>query len=154
MREFEEKLKNYIEVNNIDAEQLVFTEDCHSVEAAAKAVNVTPEDFVKNICLFSEDGTLVVAIVKGEDKVSTKKAAKALQFSFLRVAAPDEILEKIGYPCGGVPSFGYNAEFLVDERVLEMNVVYTGGGSPNSLVRVTPKALLEANKGRIVKIRK
>lgn len=34
------------------------------------------------------------------------------------LATPGEILEKTGYPCGGTPSFGYQAMFLVDPKVM------------------------------------
>ena len=60
---------------------------------------------------------LIVAIIKGEDKVDKKKVAEIVQ-NKVKMAKPSEILEKTGYPCGGTPSFGYNARFLVDERVL------------------------------------
>jgi prolyl-tRNA editing enzyme YbaK/EbsC (Cys-tRNA(Pro) deacylase) len=69
------------------------------------------------------------------------------------MATPDEILEKTGYPCGGTPSFGYEAMFLVDPRVMEREVVYTGGGSETSLVKIGTEELVRANHGTILRIR-
>jgi len=129
MNEFEEKIKKFIQDNNIEAEHLSFKQSCHSVEEAARAANVTREDFIKNICLIDSQGNLIVAIVKGEDKASMKRVAKALNIEKPRLATPEEILEKTGYPCGGVSSFGYQAKFLIDPRVMEKEIVYTGGGS-------------------------
>jgi prolyl-tRNA editing enzyme YbaK/EbsC (Cys-tRNA(Pro) deacylase) len=37
---------------------------------------------------------------------------------------------------------------------MEKKAVYAGGGSENSLLRISIKELLEANKGQIVKIRR
>jgi prolyl-tRNA editing enzyme YbaK/EbsC (Cys-tRNA(Pro) deacylase) len=72
----------------------------------------------------------------------------------VRIARPDEILGKTGYPCGGTPSYGYEARFLIDERVLQKEVVYTGGGSVNSLVKIKSSELVKVNRGQAVRIRK
>ena len=145
MNEYEEKLKKFLLKNNVRGEHLIFSQSCHTVEEAAKAVNANPDDCVKNICLIDSKGRLIVAIVKGEDRVSTKRVGKALNIERPRIATPDEILEKTGYPCGGTPSFGYNAKFLIDPRVMEKDVVYTSGGSERSLLKITTKELQRAN---------
>ena len=139
---------------NIHAEHLVFSNSCHSVADAAKAVDASPEEFVKNICFVDSTNNLIVAIVKGEDKVDANKIAFALKIQKPRIATPEQILEKTGYPCGGTPSFGYDAVFLVDTRVMEKEMVYTGGGSVTSLIKVSTNELLKANKGKVAEIRK
>lgn len=154
MNAYEEKLKKYISDNAITAEHMVFEESCHSVKEAAAAVGASEEDLVKNICLVDKNGNLIVAIVKGEDRVNTSKVKQAAEADSPRIATLAEILEKTGYPCGGVPSFGYNAKFLVDEKVQDKQLIYTGGGSENALVRITPGELLKANGGKIADIRK
>ncbi len=154
MNEYEEKLKQYIRENKIKAEHLGFNHSCHSVEEAAQTANANSDDFVKNICLIEGNDNLIVGIVKGEDRVNTTNVVKALNVEKLRIAAPEEILIKTGYPCGGTPSFGYGAIFLIDPRVMEKEVVYSGGGSENSLVKIASVELQKANKGMIVRIRK
>jgi Cys-tRNA(Pro)/Cys-tRNA(Cys) deacylase len=152
--DYEENLKAYMRTNQIPCEHLTFAESCHSVAEAAKAAGVSADDFVKNICMIDSNGSLVVGIVKGEDRASTSRVAKILKVESVRIATPEEILEKSGYPCGGTPSFGYPACFLVDEKVLQKEVVYTGGGSENSLVKIRPSDLLMANTGKVARIRK
>ena len=154
MNPHEEKIKKYIKENQIKAEHISFQQSCHSVEDAAKAANASAEDFVKNICMINSEGNLIVAIVKGEDKVSTTKVGTILNTPRPRMATPAEILEKTGYPCGGTPSFSYTAIFLIDSRVMEKETVYSGGGSENSLVKISTKELQRVNKGKIVDIRK
>ena len=148
------KLKRYIEDRHIACEHLVFPKRCHSVAEAAQAAGVTPQDFVKNICMMDSTGSLVVAIVKGEDRASTSRVARALKAESARIATPEEMLEASGYPCGGTPSFDYPARFLIDEKVLQMEIVYTGGGSEHSLVKIRPADLVKANQGDVVRIRK
>lgn len=154
MNENEEKLRQFMRENNVQGQHLTFTSSCHTVQEAARAVNAAPEDFVKNVCLVDDQGNLIVAIVKGEDRVSTSRVGSVLGIPLPRVATPEEILQKTGYPCGGVPSFGYEAKFLIDPKVMERDFVYTGGGSTNSLVKISPGELARLNKGEIVRIRK
>lgn len=154
MNEYEVRLKNYIQNNNIEAEHLSFDQSCHSVEEAAQAVNARPEDFVKNICMVDGAGNLIVAIVKGENQASASRVGKALHTAGVRMATPDEILERTGYPCGGTPSFGFEATFLVDQRVPETEIVYTGGGSTTSLVKIASQELIRANHAQVVRIRR
>ncbi|HHW48997.1 MAG TPA: hypothetical protein GXX14_10340 [Clostridiaceae bacterium] len=140
--------------NNIQAEQLFFEKSCHTVQEAAEAVGAESEDLVKNICMIDNEGNLIVAIVKGEDRVSRSRVGKVLNIEMPRIATEDEILEKTGYPCGGVPSFGYNATFIIDSKVFEKEIIYTGGGSEYSLVRISSQELLKSNNGIVAKIRK
>jgi prolyl-tRNA editing enzyme YbaK/EbsC (Cys-tRNA(Pro) deacylase) len=154
MNTFEQRLQAYLEEQHIRAEHLSFDQPCHSVAEAARAVNASPEELVKNICLLDSDGQLITAIVKGEDRVSISRIAKTLQREGLRLATPDEILEKSGYPCGGTPSFGYPAMFLIDSKVMERELVFTGGGSESSLVKIRTAELVRANQGTILRIRK
>ena len=154
MNAYEHKLKQFIAAGSIEAKHLSFEQSCHSVAEAAAVVGTDPEHFVKNICMTDAQDRVIVAIVKGEDRASTSRVAKALQTERVRTMTPDEMLVKTGYPCGGTPSFGFAATFLVDPRVMEKSEVYTGGGSATSLVRVSPHALLQANRGRVARIRK
>ena len=154
MNEYEEKLKRFLIDKNIQCKHLSFNQSCHSVEDAAKAANARAEDFVKNICMLDSDGGLIVAIVKGEDRVSTSLVGKALGIEKPRTATPGEIQQKTGYPCGGTPSFGYHAKFLIDPKVMEKEVVYSGGGSEKSLIKISPLELKRSNGGEIVRVRK
>lgn len=149
---YEKKIKQFIIDNGVDAKHISFDQSCHTVEDAAKAVGTSSDNFVKNICLIDTEGNLIVAIIKGEDRVDTTKVGKELGIKKPRMATPGEILSKTGYPLGGIPPFSYNARFLIDSRVMEKNIVYSGGGSENSLIRVSPSILLAANKGTIARI--
>ena len=154
MNAYEDKLKRFIADNHIEAEHLSFEQSCHSVVEAAATVGTKPENFVKNICMIDAQGRVIVAIVKGEDRASTSRVAKALKTEGVRTMTPEEMRDQTGYPCGGTPSFGFAGTFLVDQKVMEKNTVYTGGGSETSLVRVSPQVLLKTNLGSIVRIRR
>ncbi|KNF08665.1 hypothetical protein CLPU_6c01510 [Gottschalkia purinilytica] len=151
---YEEKIKSYMRNNEIKGEHMVFESSCHSVEEAAISANISIDDIVKNICMINEDGELIVAIVKGEDRASTTRVGKALGITRPRIATEEEVREKTGYVCGGVPSFGYKAIYLIDSKVMEREIVYTGGGSESSLIKISTDILKEINNGQVTRIRK
>jgi Cys-tRNA(Pro)/Cys-tRNA(Cys) deacylase len=152
MDHYAKKLQDYIEQKDVGAELLFFAESCHSVTEAARSAGASEDQLVKNICLQGPEQELAVAIVRGGDRVCTKKVAKLLGLSKMRMATPEEILANTGFPCGGTPSFGYQAHFIIDQRVPAMPLVYTGGGSVNALVKATPQAILAANSGEVADI--
>jgi len=153
-RDYEKKLQDYITFRSIQAEHITFTSCCHSVEEAAEAAGTDPENIVKSICMLTPENQLVVAIVMGTDRVSTKKVATALGTGRPRMATPDEIVKLTGYPCGGTPSFGYEATFIVDPAVLDRDVVYSGGGSEYSLTKIPTREILRVNNAQVFKVRK
>ncbi|MCI0712228.1 MAG: YbaK/EbsC family protein [Chloroflexi bacterium] len=147
------ELLNLIQQFDPNASYHAFEKSTHSVGEAATAIGEPPERFVKNICMMTERG-LVVGIVKGENRASLKRVAQALDVELPRLAYADEIVELTGYEYGGTPSWGFEAIFLVDPRVMDEPYVVTGGGKATSLIKTTPDAILQANQGTVVRIRK
>ncbi len=154
MNQCEEKMKQFLKTNNIAAEPLSFNQSCHTVEEAATALETSVDNLVKNICLIGSDGETIIAIVNGKDRASTSQISKSLNIPRPRLATPEEILERTGYPCGGTPSFGYKARFLIDPRIMDKEYIYTSGGSETSLIKISTKELQKLNNGEIIKIRK
>ena len=154
MNPTETQLIEFIRTNQIAAEHLVFAQSTHSVAEAAAAVHATPEDFVKSICFSTKDNKIIVAIVKGEDRADRSAVQTLLGLSKLSIASPEAMLAQTGYPAGGTPPFGFEAIFLMDERVFEHEFVYAGGGSERSLIKISPKELQRVNGARVAKIKK
>lgn len=154
MNQYEEKLKKFLQDHKIQAEHIHFDESVHTVEEACQQTNAQPDDFIKTICMISNDGKTISAIVLGSNRASTSRVAKALNIERPNVATPEQALEKTGYLVGGTPPFGYEATFLIDPKVTEKEFVYVGGGAPTALVRIAVKELLRVCKGRIVRVRK
>jgi len=154
MNRYDDKLREYISDNGIDAEVLSYKQSTHSVAEAAAAVGADPEDFVKSICMVTMGGKLVVVIVKGEHRAATSRVGKALGIPRPRIANSEEILELTGYPVGGTPAFGYDATFLMDPKVLEKEIVYSGGGSGNALTYMSTEEMRRVNGAQVARVRK
>jgi prolyl-tRNA editing enzyme YbaK/EbsC (Cys-tRNA(Pro) deacylase) len=146
-------LLGYIAQHGIRCDHLIFDQSTHSVAEAALAAGVTPQDFIKSICMTTKDGRMVVAIVKGENRADRQAVQQLLGLGKLSIASPQVMLEKTGYPAGGTPPFGFDATFVMDERVFEAPVVYGGGGSDRALIRITPQEMQRANGARVARVR-
>lgn len=152
--EYHERLSAFIAEHHIVCDHLIFEQSTHSVVEAAHAAGVTPRDFIKSVCMITKDGRIVVAIVKGEDRADRSAVQQLLSLAKLSIASPDVMLTQTGYPAGGTPPFGFDATFLMDERVFEMAIVYGGGGSDHALIRIAPAEMQRANGARVATIRK
>ncbi|MDP5275548.1 aminoacyl-tRNA deacylase [Chengkuizengella axinellae] len=155
MNQYDIKISDYLKENKINADHLLVKKNCHSVSDAAAAVNEKVDEFVKNVCMVDDTDRLIVAIVKGEDRASTSRVYKVLNLDHRpKLASEEEVFRRTGFPVGGVPSFGFNALFLVDLKVLEKDYIYTGGGSTQSLIKIETGELLKVNSGKVFRIRK
>ena len=94
-----------------------------------------------------------VCIVPGDTRASTSRLSKHLGTE-VEVATPGQVLERTGYPVGGVPPFGFEAQFFMDPKVLEKAEVYGGGGSDRSLTRIEPKEIVRVTSAEVTRVRK
>lgn len=150
---YEEKLKQFIQENEVESEHLVFSKPCRTVEEAAKAVGTEASDFIKSIVFSDGTDVPIVFIVCGDDRLDNRKVTELAGVKKIRMAKPDEILELTGYPLGGVPPFGFPGSFFVDGRVLDRESVFAGGGSENSLVKVPVGEIMQATGAEVVDVR-
>lgn len=153
MKEFEEKIKVFIEEHNIKAKQMFFKEEVKSVEQSANVSKTDPNTHIKSI-VFNNDGKAIVAIVSGMDRVDVKKIKNILDIKRPSIAGPEEILKLTGFPVGGVPPFGFEAVFLIDNKIMEMDEVISGGGSPYCLLSTTPEEIKKATNAKVADIKK
>ncbi|RZN45189.1 hypothetical protein EF808_06965 [archaeon] len=145
--EYTKKLQDYIRRNGVDCSLFTYDDSCHSVQAACKATGAAPEEFVKSICFMADDG-IVVAIVRGCDRVLPRRIGEALEAPVPRIARACEVLSHTGFPAGGVPPIGFDACFLIDEAVLELPCVWAGGGSDSGLIKIAPEEIIRHTGAR------
>jgi peptidoglycan LD-endopeptidase LytH len=124
-----------------------------TVETAAEAVGVEPEQIVKTI-VFMIDGTAVLAITCGTAYIDRRTVAKRFGVGRKRVklASPAEVLAETGFEVGAMPPFGQRRRLktLVDRRVLSFKFVYAGGGAENTLLKIAPQDILEAAEAEVL----
>ena len=147
------ELSEYIQEQGIQGEILHLSVPTPTVEAAAQAVNTSPEQIIKSI-LFLVDDLPVLAIASGKSIIDRRAIADLFHVGKKRVklASPEMVLEISGYEVGAMPPFGHRQPLttLIDRRVLDSTESYAGGGSENALIRLDPQEILRATNARIL----
>lgn len=149
---YQETLRQFVSLNNISAEFVSVDGSCHSVEDTARVLGVEPKQVVKNICLVDEQENLYVAILRGDTRLDKEKLKLLFNLSKLSMATREQVLKLTSYPAGGVPPFGYVAKFILDEKVKDMEFVYTGAGDDLALLKISVPELLRVNDALITSI--
>lgn len=130
----------FIAQNDIAAELIHLLVETPTVEAAAQAVGVAPDQIGKSV-LFLADGRPLLVVANGRARVDQRRLATHLGLGRKRVklANAEEVLAITGYPVGTVPPFGHRQKLrtVVEAAVLSQNELYCGGGAINALLRMT-----------------
>jgi len=148
-------LAAYIEDFCIQAEIIFLKLKTPTVEAAAKAVGVEPEQIGKSI-LFLADGEPYLVIANGTTRVGYKALADYLGINRkkLKLAKSDEVMAFTGYPVGTVPPFGHRRPLptLIERAVLEQKELYAGGGEINALLRIKTAELRHVTEATVLSL--
>lgn len=146
-------LQTFIEASDVDAKILFLEVDTPTVQAAADALDVVPDQIIKSV-LFLADGVPVMVVASGLARLDRKALADFLGVSRRRVkiASAEQVLAHTGYVAGSVPPFGYREpiETVLETAVLQQSgVVYGGGGEIHALMRLTIPTLQQVVGSRV-----
>ncbi|MFW9943724.1 MAG: aminoacyl-tRNA deacylase [Candidatus Sifarchaeia archaeon] len=148
-------LQEYIERTGVAAEILNMKGRVHSVAAASEELGLPPDHFIKTLVFIGPGKELILAIVQGTDRASSKRISKALQISPPTLATPNEALRMTGYEVGGTPPISIpDARVLIDPNVMAMKEVVGGGGTDRHLLRISPSEILRNTDGKVARVRK
>ena len=137
----EAKLKKFIKEQGIQAEHLRFDESLHTVQDILRVTGIDLKNITKTMIFKGPQGRTIAAMVPAEFRVSESRLSKAAGFENLELANPNVAHERIGYPVGGMPCFGYEAILVIDPTVFEQEYIYTGGGSEFSITKLSTQEL-------------
>ena len=153
-------LTHFIEENEIDAELLFLQDETPTVEAAADAVGVAPQQILKSLLfVIKEDEDQLrplLVITNGLSRVSYKKLAEheGVSRRQVRIARPKQVEAMTGYAVGTVPPFGHPRPLptLIDDGVLAQSEIYAGGGAINALLRLDASELQRVVQADVVSL--
>lgn len=125
-----------------------------TVATAAAALGVDPSRILKSLLFVAPDGTAVLAIATGLSRVDRARLARAVDVDRLKLAPPDEVERRTGYPVGGAAPVCHATPLrvIIDRRVLELDVVYGGGGTGDTLLRIAPDEIIRVTGATVADI--
>jgi prolyl-tRNA synthetase len=100
------------------APESIETPGVTTIDGLAELLSVDPAATSKAMPVVKEDGTLVLALVRGDDRLSEMKLYDALRGAS-RPATDDEILTAFGAHGGSLGPVGFSGEIVADETLHE-----------------------------------
>lgn len=133
-------LRSYLAAADVIAEIVEPRVPMPTVPLAAAAIGVREEQIIKSVLFRTKPGEVVLAIASGTARINRNLLMQITGLPGLKLADAPTVLARTGYPAGGVAPIGHATEFpvVIDLRVMELEVVYGGAGSDETLLRISP----------------
>lgn len=144
---------NHLQNADIPHELRRIPEPARTAQRAAAVLGLQPHQVIKSI-LFRADGRPVLVMVPGDRTVDYAKLKKELKASRLRMLSADEVRQLTGYLIGCTPPVALKTEMpkYIDIQALREDVVYTGGGEPEMILKIRSYDLVRATEAEIVDV--
>jgi Cys-tRNA(Pro) deacylase len=145
----------YLERRQIAADFVAPGVPMPTVTLAAQAVGVPVDRILKTLVFAADDGSFVVAIASGNDRIDRNRLAAAAGVARLRAAKPEDVLRVTGFPAGGVAPLGLpeNLTVVVDRTTATLDTAYGGGGHEAVLLRVRLSDVVRHNDAIVADLR-
>lgn len=132
------------------SEEYGFTVDVHefpegtkTAADAAAAIGCDVAQIASSLA-FVVNGTLVIVVTSGANRVSETKLSAIFGADEVRMAEADEIRQTLGWSIGGVPPFCHDTDVpvLFDETLQEYETVWAAAGTPSAVFPIAPDELI------------
>lgn len=130
----------------LEIEIVQLAQSSRTAQEAAAACDTAVANIVKSLVFRTENtGQPVLLLVSGSNRVDEAKVAEAIGEAVIR---PDAayVREVTGFAIGGIPPFGHASAIgcWIDKDLLDLDVVWSAAGTPNSVFASEPNALAAA----------
>ena len=113
-----------------------FSVSSATVELAALALGVEGARIAKTLS-FKKDDSCILILAAGDARIDNRKFKDKFHMK-AKMPSPDEVLELVGHPVGGVCPFGINdgIDVYLDESLKRFTTVFPAVGSENSAIEL------------------
>ena len=131
-----EKGRAYFRQFGMEDRVLEFEQSSATVELAAQAVGVEPARIAKTLSFKQGEGCILI-LAAGDARIDNHKFKETFHMK-AKMPTPDEVLELVGHPVGGVCPFGINdgIDVYLDESLKRFETVFPAVGSGNSAIEL------------------
>ena len=107
-----------------------------TVELAALALGVDGARIAKTLS-FKKGDSCILILAAGDARIDNRKFKEKFHMK-AKMPSPDEVLELVGHPVGGVCPFGINdgIDVYLDESLKRFTTVFPAVGSGNSAIEL------------------
>lgn len=132
-----ERVKTYLSRFGLADRVMEFDQSSATVAEAAADLGCEPARIAKTMAFQTGEGPVLV-VMAGDGKVDNPRY-KAQFHTKAAMVKPDELVEKIGHPMGGVCPFDIreNVPVYLDESLRRFDIIYPAAGTAASAVRLT-----------------
>jgi Cys-tRNA(Pro)/Cys-tRNA(Cys) deacylase len=126
-----------------------------NVEEAASERGVEIQQVVKTLLIRRPDGQHVIALVRGDQRLSLKKLARIVGVKRLEMAPEPDVPRITGYQIGAVAPVGLrrsDVPIYVDQHILEEQRVSISAGRHDAGLALDTENLIHAVDGKVVDI--
>jgi prolyl-tRNA editing enzyme YbaK/EbsC (Cys-tRNA(Pro) deacylase) len=130
-------VRNYLIDEDIAHEIVQLPGHSRTAAAAAELLGVSLAEVVKSL-LFLAATAPVMVLVPGDVTVDTAALAAELAAADVTLAKAPQVLELTGYRRGAVPpvALEHDIPMIADPRVFDPAVVYCGGGTTTTMLKI------------------
>jgi prolyl-tRNA editing enzyme YbaK/EbsC (Cys-tRNA(Pro) deacylase) len=130
-----------------------FEKTTRSAADAAAAIGCTVAQIAKSIVFRAPNGTPVVVIASGPNRIDEAKVAAALGEPIGKADA-DFVRARTGFAIGGVPPLGHAQPLrtLIDRDLLALPTIWAAAGTPNAVFQLTPQELVGMTGGKVADV--
>ena len=132
-----EKGREYFRQFGMEDRVIEFTVSSATLELAAKALGVEGARIAKTLSFKTPEGGALLILAAGDARIDNHKFKEQFHFK-AKMPTPDEVLELVGHPVGGVCPFGINdgVDVYLDESLKRFETVFPAVGSGNSAIEL------------------
>jgi len=148
------QVKEFLEARGIKPKILAFEETTRTSELAAKAIGCDVAQIAKSLVFIADEKDAALVIASGKSRVDTRKLARMLGASEVKIADAKTVKEVTGFPVGGVPPVAHNRPLrtFIDARLMDFPVVYAAAGTPNAIFGIAPKDLRNVTSAEVADV--
>jgi prolyl-tRNA editing enzyme YbaK/EbsC (Cys-tRNA(Pro) deacylase) len=141
-----ESAKAYFRKFGMEHRVIEFDVSSATVELASRALGVEPARIAKTLSFKTEKGCMLI-LCSGDARIDNQRFREHFCFK-AKMLSPEEVLELVGHPVGGVCPFGIKEGIPVylDESMLRFDTVFPAAGSSNSAIELTLDELFKYSK--------
>jgi prolyl-tRNA editing enzyme YbaK/EbsC (Cys-tRNA(Pro) deacylase) len=149
------RFQDYLISHGFSNKLVEFPEGTKTSADAARAIGCKIEQIAKSIVFVGKNTRQpILVIASGPNRINEKKI-ESLISEPIEKADANFVREQTGFSIGGVPPIGHakKLNIFIDEDLMKFEEIWSAGGTPNTVFKLTSEELLEMTRGQVINVK-